>query len=140
MFSEDTLDLRLLLSKLTAKWYYFFISFMLALALAFVYLRIADRIYLVEATVLLNSQQGNSWRDREQFIEGLEYFLPNNNIEDEIGLITSSKMVRSALEHLDIELSYFVKDDFKYYELYPAFPFEIKLDSISDQIVNVPIL
>jgi uncharacterized protein involved in exopolysaccharide biosynthesis len=79
MFSEDTLDLRLLLSKLTAKWYYFFISFVHALALAFVYLRIADRIYLREATVLLNSQQGNSWIDREQFIEGLEYFLLNNN-------------------------------------------------------------
>ena len=59
---QDTIDLKLLFGKFVNKWYFFVTSLSISLCIAAVHLKFADRIYQVEASLLLDAQNGVSER------------------------------------------------------------------------------
>src|SRR6185369_2006973 len=115
--------------KITSRWYYFLISLILIVPLAFVYLRFADNIYQVRASILLTAQAKNGMGN-EKFLKGMELLTSHTELEDEIGILKSYNLVRNTLQKLDFGITYFEIKNFKTYEKYrDDYPFKIELDS-----------
>ena len=136
---EGKIDIKLLAKKVISKWYYFFLTGIIILPLAYLYIKFTDRVYQVRASILLGSEMKNGIRS-EKFLKGMELLTSNTELEYEIGILKSYNMVGSAIMKLDFGVSYFEKEDFKTVEKYGTNrTFIIQLDSTVDQIVSVPI-
>lgn len=136
---EGKIDIRLLFKKVISKWYYFVLIGMVILPLAYLYIKLADRVYYVRASILLSSEMENGIRS-DKFLKGMELLTPNTELEDEIGILKSYNMVGSAIMKLDFGVSYFEKEHFRTVEKYgSARAFTVELDSTVDQIVNIPV-
>ena len=68
---EGKIDIRLLFKKVISKWYYFVLIGMVILPLAYLYIKLADRVYYVRASILLSSEMENGIRS-DKFLKGMD--------------------------------------------------------------------
>ncbi|NDK55853.1 polysaccharide biosynthesis tyrosine autokinase [Pontibacter fetidus] len=142
---EHEIDLKSWLFKFRAKWYLFVICSLIALAGAYVYVKSSERIYKFSATLLLGDQHTGS-KKAQELLNLLEVQNKGIKVEDEIGLLTSTEMIRKAMLHLDFNVSYYKVSDhwlnsignIVVEEQYKTAPYTIKLDTNANQLVDVP--
>jgi capsular exopolysaccharide synthesis family protein len=135
---DDKINLKVLLRKLIARWYYFLIMLLVVLPLTYLFLHWVPEQYAVKATLLLQPESTSSVKS-EKFLKGMDLLSSTTELEDEIGILSSYSVVEAAVRQLDFGVSYFVKDNMKTSEIYDDPPFFIKIDSSVNQIVNVPV-
>lgn len=142
---EHEIDLKSWLFKFRAKWYLFAVFSVLALAAAYVYIKSSERIYKFSATLLLGDQHTGS-KKAQELLNLLEVQNKGIKVEDEIGLLTSTEMIRKAMLRLDFNVSYYKVSDhwlntitnIVVEEQYKTAPYTIKLDKNANQLVDVP--
>ncbi|HLZ17162.1 MAG TPA: Wzz/FepE/Etk N-terminal domain-containing protein, partial [Cyclobacteriaceae bacterium] len=136
---EEKVNIKAIIQKLISRWYYFLVSLLITVPLAYVYIKFAENIYQVRASILLSGPRKNEMAS-EKFLKGMELLTSHTEIEDEIGILKSSSLVGSTLQRLDFGVSYFEEANFKTHEKYgDEYPFKIELDSTVDQVVGVPV-
>jgi capsular exopolysaccharide synthesis family protein len=101
------------------------------------YLRVTPKQYQVRASLLVKNEEPAMRTD--QFLKGMDLFAQKTELEDEVGILQSYSMVEQAIRQLDFGVSYFTKNNLVTSEHYNSKPFVIQLDSVVDQMVNVPI-
>ena len=104
---EET-DVRLVIRKLLSKWYWFALSLFITLSLAAIYLKVTDKLYLVETTIQLKDQSlGNKGTAQQKFISGFELLATDSELEDEIGVLTSYSTIKESLANGEFEVRYY---------------------------------
>ena len=132
----DGIDIKALFFKLLDKWYFFVISLIICICVAYIKNRTSQRIYMVNATLKMNV--GSSGAGEILDAVGLEE--KNVNIEDEIIVMKSTDFIRETLNQLDFGISYFSHGDLVSKERYKkSFPISVKIDSSSNQLAGIPI-
>ena len=125
--------------KLTLRnWYLFLISIPLALGVVYIYHRYTVPVYRASTTILLKSTQERSL-SQSDLIEGFGLSPEMRNIENQIFIIKSKKLVKKAVDLSDFEVEYFRSGHFKDTEIYHSTPFVVEFDSLHPQLVNVPV-
>jgi capsular exopolysaccharide synthesis family protein len=144
---ESQIDLKKLFFKFTAKWYYFVAALILCVAFAYLYNKIQNPEYAINATMLLENENAGQ-RGTGELLGVVETQKKVIEVEDQIGLITSFGMIEKAIERLDYGVSYFVVPDEwintfadlkKEERISDDFPFKIVLNPEADQLLNVPV-
>lgn len=136
---DGKINIKQIVTKLLSKWYYFVIALMITLPLGYVYVKISPKQYLVKASMLLKSETQNGMGDADDFMKGMNLYTSQTGIEDEIGILKSYTMVDRAMRDLDFAIQYYVSKNFVTEERYGDSPFTIEIDSVVNQIVDVPI-
>ena len=103
---NDELDLNALFFRLRQRWPLFVGGLVLAGLLAGLYLQVAAPVFGFRATMLLGDQATGS-RQTQELLQMLEVRERGTKMEDEIGLITSTGMLREAVSRLPYAVSYF---------------------------------
>ena len=134
---EGKINLKAIILKLLSKWYYFLIAMIIIVPLTYLYLHVTPKQYQVRASLLVKSEEPAMSTDK--FLKGMDLFAQKTELEDEIGILQSYNMVEQALRQLDFGISYFTKKNLVTTEHYADKPFVVELDSVVDQIINVPI-
>lgn len=106
-FSAE-LDLHQLFFNLRRRWPLFLISLLIAGALAYTYLKVKAPTYDFRATLLIGDQSTGS-KQAQELLQLLESKPKGLKLEDEVGLLTSSGMLRRTLAQLPFSVSYFVE-------------------------------
>ena len=139
MIQEDN---RLAIHRLTKQLYrnrFLILGIFLAVNFtALLYLKIADTIYEIEASVLIDNASNPSFSG-EEFLEGFELQTAQRNVKNEMGVLTSFELISQALHTLPLRVSYFTEGFFGDQEHYPAFPYEVEVDTLYYQLSSVPI-
>lgn len=136
---NEKINVRELVQKLRAKWYYFLITLSILLPLAFAYIYFAGNVYMIRASILLNGGVRNGLNP-DNFLKGMELMSSNTELEDEIGILKSRNLSESTIKRLNFGISYYAKSAFRSYEpSAKAYPFTVVLDSTVNQLVGVPI-
>ncbi len=102
------LDLHELFFKLRRRWPLFLGSLLLAGALAWVYLQVKAPVYDFESTLLIGDQSTGS-KQAQELLQLLDSKPKGLKLEDEVGLITSSGMMRRTLAQLPFSVSYYAE-------------------------------
>ncbi len=148
--SEDGFDLSPLFFKIKNKWYWFALSLLLFMGVAYVYNTYTESRYLVAAKLLFEDVEvgstsiGRELDDTPRTGRSAERRITLTN---EIAKLVSDNTIRYALEDLDFNVSYYTVEGFWpsmvrdswLNEKYNDFPFEITLDKEAPQLVGVPI-
>jgi capsular exopolysaccharide synthesis family protein len=108
-FSAE-LDLNELFFNLRRRWPVFLISLLVAGALAWTYLKVKSPTYDFKATLLIGDQSTGS-KQAQELLQLLDSKPKGLKLEDEVGLLTSSDMLRRTLAQLPFSVSYFVETD-----------------------------
>ena len=131
---EETIDIKALFFKFVKYWYLFAITIFVALAFAFLFNKYTNPLYEVKTTVLVKDDK--SLMDPSSLI-GLGLNNNAQNVENEIGKLTSFTLTYRTIQKLDFEISYFVNDGLINRELYQTAPFEIIFDTAVPQVVGL---
>ena len=134
---DGKINLKAIIVRLLSKWYYFLIALIIIIPLAYLYLRVTPKQYQVRASLLVKNEEPTMSTDK--FLKGMDLFAQKTELEDEIGILQSYSMVEQAMQQLDFGISYFTKKNLVTTEHYNTKPFIIEIDSVVDQLINVPI-
>jgi capsular exopolysaccharide synthesis family protein len=106
--------------------------------MALLYLKLADTIYKVEASILIDNASNPSFSG-EEFLEGFEVQSSQRNVKNEMGVLSSFELINEALATLPLRVAYFTEGMFTDQEHYPEFPYQVEIDTLYFQLSSVPI-
>lgn len=118
---NDYVDVRQLVSNYTKYWYLFFLSLILCVGLAYVYLYLATPAYRVSSTLLLKNDdsEGNSFSNNNAPGE-INIFNTKQKIDNEIEVLRSKSLMQRVFMELGLHASYFREGQFSLQEIYGA--------------------
>lgn len=129
---------------------WFILSFVFFIVTAFLFNKITRTVYQNQTTLLLQDEENNKFLTGENIMQGFGLFAPNQNIENEIGILQSFTLINDAIIQLNLEASvyqeeYILGDGLKFgflkrkKEIYRESPVQISIDKSSLQPIEFPI-
>jgi len=139
LVSED-INIRQIIFKYLRMWYWFALSIAFCFAIAYIYLKFKNVQYQVQTTILLRKDQAGGGMLDMSMLEGMG--IPGSTskeVEDEIQVLTSKSIMLKVIQSLNIETEYYIKNGFRYEELYPVTPLKLILpltfnDTVKNQV------
>ncbi len=132
---EKEFDLKQFLLKYLRFWYYFVITLFLALGAAWFANWYAAPVYYVSGKLLIKDESSTPER---AILKDLDITPQGKNLENEIEILRSHRLVGKALEKLEFEVSYFLIGNIKTSEVYLDSPIRIVVDSIHHHAHFIP--
>ncbi len=122
-------DYKYLIMKYLRFWYLYLIGMICCIGLAYTYLQYATPEYPIGASILINSNKGTDFSQNAIYSE-LETYQSVKTVENEAEVLSSVSLMHEAIRNLDLNVSYFVKDNFfRDKEIFGAqVPIKVELD------------
>ncbi|MGE0078428.1 MAG: GumC family protein [Bacteroidales bacterium] len=140
---EEQLDIKQLLFRMLANWYWFAISVFITLFVAYLVNRYSEQIYSVSSSVIVrDDDQTKSFVGAEQLIQGLRLTKNTKSVQNEIGILQSYSLARQTVEELDeFKVTYVIvgRRGIREQKLYNRSPFKVLIDSGAINQINYPI-
>ncbi|MEZ4859238.1 MAG: polysaccharide biosynthesis tyrosine autokinase [Flavobacteriaceae bacterium] len=136
-YIQSELSLREIVEKYTKYWYVFVLGAIIALCLAFVYLRYTTVSYLSTGTIIIKDEKGSGNADELAAFSGLGGFLSRfqtNKIENEIAIFKSKRIIKEVVNALDLNVLYESVGTIKTSELYEYKPFKVQFLTLNDSL------
>lgn len=135
--NQSTIDFKQVLLKYTNYWHWFLISIIISLTVVFFYLRYADKIYESKSVIKILD---NSSSDLKMPTNISTLFRSKINLENEIEIISSYRILQKVSENLKLNTSYYVSGLVKESEVWLDKPVKInwigEKDRVDDYSVN----
>ncbi|TVR38619.1 MAG: polysaccharide biosynthesis tyrosine autokinase [Cryomorphaceae bacterium] len=136
ILEEKEFDLKLLLSKYLRYWYLFVVSMALSLGVAWFYNWYTAPVYRVACKVLIKDDAAAGTRS---LLKELDVSGANKNMENEMEILRSHRIVDGALDQLEFGTTYFLIGNIKTSEVYTDCPFKLTYDSVHHYAYFIPL-
>ena len=133
---ENTVDIRIIIKRFTAYWYYLILSIAICLFLALLYNRYTRPTYSVSSTIQIRDDN-NKQLGTENILEGMEMFSVKTNLENEKAILKSYSLAEKTINALQLGISYFQHGSIQTVNLYQRNVFEVDFDSTHLQLSGV---
>ena len=131
---DSEFNIKELLFKYIAYWYYFVLGIVVCFLVAFLYLRYTIPKYSAAATLLVkDDKKGGLVSEMASFSEIDMLGKVKSTVDNEIEIIKSRTIVEAAVKELELNISYFNEGRLKTSELYNDTPIRIIL---KDTLIN----
>ncbi|WP_026897759.1 GumC family protein [Daejeonella oryzae] len=134
---ETDFNLKELLFKYLAYWKWFVVSLVIALLAAFIYLKYQTPVYNVQTSILIKDEKKGLGQD--DMLKQLDMFSANKVVDNEIEILKSFTLMEKVVTALNLQVSYFAKQNFKDEELYARSPVKIQFKEINDLAFEEPL-
>src|SRR5690606_19279286 len=124
---EKEFDLKQFLLKYLRYWYLFVIALFIALGVAWFANWYAAPVYNISGKLLIKDEASTPER---AILKDLDIAPQGKNLENEIEILRSHRLVGKALEKLEFDISYFLIGNIKTSEVYLDSPVRIVVDSV----------
>lgn len=147
LFEEDPIDFKKYFYVILANWYWFVISLVISLGIAWLVNRYTMKVYKVNSTLIINDDsRGRGLSGYENMIPGMEIFRNQKTVLNEIEILKSASLAERTLRNLDFSITYMGvgRSGFKESLLYNSCPFTVMTDStdnnLSDYLVSIDLI
>ncbi len=115
------------LKLIIKNWYWIILSTIVCCTVAGVYIIITSKTYERTAQIMIkeDSKQGISELDEMSILKEINFFSSKTNINNEVEILRSNKIMKEVIERLHLEKSYKIRSGLKYKELYSKSPIEV---------------
>ncbi|MDR2963144.1 MAG: polysaccharide biosynthesis tyrosine autokinase [Bacteroidales bacterium] len=136
---EQSIDIKKYIYLITSHWYWFALSIVACLIVAFIYVRYATRIFSTRNSVVLLEKDDALGSMSSIMQEFGSFGGRSQNIDNQIVILSSYNLVRQTLERLDFQVSYFSDGVVHDVEIYDNSPFTVQLlpDTVANNDLNV---
>lgn len=121
---EINYDIKNLFCKYIKKWHWFAISVVICIFFALIYILTSSPVYKSTASIQIRPDRSANLSSQLSVVEGYGY-INNKNSGDEIVILSSLKLMLEAISSLDVENTYYYKQNAKYIDLYNQSPIEV---------------
>ncbi|WP_299229356.1 polysaccharide biosynthesis tyrosine autokinase [uncultured Psychroserpens sp.] len=130
-------ELRDKVDLFVSKWKFILFCLILAIGIAFLYLRYANYQYQATASIKINEERKSSQRLPElSALQDYGMFSTDfSNVTDEIEIIRSRTLVKQVVEDLKLNIKYFVRGKIKEQEVYTNPPVILNFFE-NDSVIN----
>ncbi|MVM32537.1 polysaccharide biosynthesis tyrosine autokinase [Spirosoma sp. HMF4905] len=136
---EEPINLRLFFLKYLRYWNWLLVSVLLAVGIAYTYLRYATPIYQVSAVLLIKKQ--DKAPDADDLLKALESTGGDKIVENEIELLKSRTLMQRVVNDLNLSVAYFKKGEIRSYEeLYGTSPIWVYTGAMTPLAYQEPII
>ena len=108
---DNVLDFRELLYKIRNNWYYFLLSILLSLFLAFAYTRYSPELYKSSTRIMINSEDEVSYASEILYNNFSDKH--NGSIIDRVQLLSSYQLIFQTVSDLRFDVSYYLVGNIK---------------------------
>src|SRR5690554_2567724 len=119
---EDLLSVMEIATLFIKHWKWILLGLLVALAVAFVYLRYTTPVYKVASSVVLKEEGRSAPSTMPGTLEEIAMMGAVSNVENELYILRSRSMIRSVINRLDLHTSYIVEGRIKSVDLYTQSP------------------
>ena len=123
------LTLHDLLQMVLANWYWFALSVLICLGMAYYYLASTPKIYSRTATILVKDSRKGGDMELGAFSD-LVGFQNRRNVDNEVYILQSHRLMSEVVKRLHLTVNYSVRDGLRTLDLYGRSPIEV--DFIDD--------
>lgn len=125
-------DTRVILSKYLFHWPLFLLFIVIALASAYAYIKFANPVYEVSASILVKDEKKSP--NEKSAMEELDQSGSAKNAETEIEILRSKNLVSQVVDDLQLWATYKVDQGFKKKDIYATKPFVLVLTDTVSQL------
>lgn len=144
-YKQETkeLPLREIIEQYTRYWYLFILGIIVALVLAFIYLRYTTALYQTRATIIIKDEKSASspmeMAAFSQFGSLLSRFN-TSKIDNELAIFNSKRIISKTVEELGLNIKYESVGSIKTSEIYSYTPFKVQYQSFNElgKKVSIP--
>ena len=122
---ENELNLGDILQTVLANWYWFVLSVVVCAGTAFLYLKWAPKVYTRTASVLIKDDAKGGAMSESAAFEDLGLFGTKRNVDNEVLVFKSRRLMTEVARNLHLDVSYTVKDGLRTVELYTQSPVQL---------------
>lgn len=128
--NEELTEIKNFFEKNLKYWYWIGLSVVICLGIAFVYLKVTNPVYQVNASILVKDEEGGEGSGGLQsaLIKNVGLgLLGKSNVEDELHILGSHTVLRNAVKTLELNKIYQVNHFLKKEDCFKNSPVEISL-------------
>ena len=125
--NQQAVDYKVIFFKLFRYWYLFVLTIFVALIISFLFNKYTKPVYEVKTTVLIKDKSEN--RLNPQDIIGLKLMNNMQNLQNEIGVLSSFSLSYRTVTKIGFEVAYFSEENLVSLETYKESPFLVVLDT-----------
>jgi capsular exopolysaccharide synthesis family protein len=122
---EDIVNLKQIFSLMVSRWYYFLIALIMALICALLYIRYANPVYRVSATLLIDQEKKGISAESNQILQGFGLGESAQNLDNQIMVLSSKTLIGRTLDELPFYIEYYYRRLNNKVTLYPKSPIKI---------------
>lgn len=129
------LPLREIIEQYTRYWYLFAFGIIIALLVAFIYLRYTTTLYQTRATIIIKDEKSaSSPMEMAAFSQfgGLLSRFNTSKIDNELAIFNSKRIISKTVEELGLNIKYESVGSIKTSEIYSYTPFTIQYQSFNE--------
>lgn len=135
---DESISIREIVEKYTKHLKWFILSILIFGVLAFLKLRYEVPKYKVDASILIKEQErGNSIGDLQGFEDLGLFGMGDNNLQNEMEIIKSRKLMTQVVNELKLNTQYFIENSPYDIETYPNFPVFVHINSDSSTVNKI---
>lgn len=123
----EKINMRKEINRYLKNWPWFFVSMLFCLALAFLYLRYTTPIYNAKTTVIIKDETSKGPESAIYNDLSLLTGSGTKNIENEIGILHSRRLMYDVVKSLNLHIQYFMEGKFNAIEVYENPPIAIQV-------------
>lgn len=135
IIEEKEFDLKLFVLKYLQYWYLFAIAIIIAVGAAWFINWYTAPVYRISGKLLIKDE---SLTPERALLQDLDIPSKGKNMENEIEILRSHRMIGQALDQLDFEVSYFLIGNIKTSEVYKESPFQLEIDTLNHLAYFMP--
>lgn len=122
---EPELNILDLIKIALANWYWFVISAVLCVSVAFVYLKWAPKIYTRTASVLIkDDKKGGGFSESNAFGD-LGITMSSRNVDNEVLVFKANRLMEMVVKRLHLDINYSIKEGLRTVDLYTRAPISL---------------
>jgi len=121
--------------QVTNYWLVYIITMVLALSVAFAYVRYTERVFKVSTSILLRDDAAKN-EGMESLFKDLGISGGKKNLENEIEVLKSHQIIQQAINRLDFRIFYFAEGNIRTTEIYGENPFAVHFDSLEESLIG----
>lgn len=126
--SNDTTPVTDIIFEYLRYWKWFILSIILFLIIGVAVVLVTQKQYKSSLSILLNEDKGSGKSSSGDLdLEALGVLSTTNNIENEIAILSSPDLMRSVVDSLNLQVTYYVTKRFRKTELYHQSPFYVQI-------------
>lgn len=143
MPEEEQLDIKRLLFRVIANWYWFAITIFAGLFVAYLVNRYSEQVYSVSSSLIVKDDDNTKgFSGAENMIQSLRLTKNTKSVQNEIGILQTYSMAYQSVSELDdFEVTYvgIGRRGIKVQKMYKDCPFKVVLDTLEQNIINYPV-
>ncbi len=132
---EETIDLKPIIDRVLKNWWLFLITIVIAIGAAYFANKYIQPQYKVSTSLVINEENSLS-SSPAALMKEIGFMAGDKNFTNEVYLLQTSPLIKSALEKLDFRVSYFKKEPLGFTEMYKTAPFLVLLNKERTQPVG----